>query len=81
MQGVAEQLVEPGLEGSAAGQVQEMPVGGVHDPGRGVDRLGAQGGGAGPGVVAAGEGGGGVGEVVGDRGADQPDTPVLRLTS
>ena len=44
----------------------------VRDACRGVDQLRADGCGAGPMVLATGECAGGAGEVVGDRGADQP---------
>jgi hypothetical protein len=72
-----EQLVQPGFPGPVAGQVQELLVGGVRQPGRGVDQLGPHGRGAGASVAGAGEDGGGAGEVVRDRGAGQPDIPRL----
>ena len=47
-------------------------MGGVRDPGRGVDQLPTDCAGAGPGVTAPGQRTGGAGEVVGDGGAGQP---------
>jgi hypothetical protein len=52
--------------------VQHEPARGAGDPGGDVDQAGAQGGCAGPGVQCAGQRAGGAGEVVRDRGADQP---------
>ena len=49
-----------------------MLVGGVGQACGGVDQLGADRGGAGPGVTAASQRAGGAGEVVGDRGAGEP---------
>lgn len=72
MQGLAEQLVKAGLPGPPPGQVQQLLMGRVRDPGRGVDQLGAHGRNPGPGVPAAGEDGGGAGEVERDHRAGQP---------
>ena len=68
VQGAAEQLVEAGLEGPVSGQVQDLAVRGVRDAGRSRNQLGAQVGGPGPALAAAGEDAGGAGELVGNRG-------------
>ena len=72
VQGAAEQFVQAGFPRPVTGQVQVLAVRGVRDPHRSVDQLVAQGRGAGTGMPAAGQDAGGAGEVVGDRGADQP---------
>jgi len=74
VQGVAEQLVQPGFPGPVLWEVQDLAVCGVRGPGRSADQPVAQGGGAGAGVGAAAEGAGGAGEgeVVGDRRANEP---------